>query len=600
VRATNALSHVRCYNWLGDGIPKGKEWFSGARVAQRAVNGQITYQWEGLERALDPLVASGVKPVIVCGGIPDVLAEGPIRRNEGGQAVNRPKDYAQYQDLITQMVRRLVKTYGAEEVRTWYFEVWSQPDHEGSWQGGKAAPFTGEPDPAGLAAFLKLYDHFAAGAVAGEAKVRVGGPGIAGDFGFLKRFLEHCARGTNAVTGQPGARLDFISWQRYGASTEVARATTEIRGLIERDFPAFKSAPLLVTENGAGPAEEARVNTAYEAARLAALADANSRDGKGADLIFRAGDLTDDHFDGYRPLITRIGENTVPLPAFRLFTLLTRLGAERLKVEAPAGIGVLATRPSAKVGRNATQVLLYRYDPAASAGGAPVSLQVKITGLPNTLLRLPMRLYRIDPEHGSPYDAWAAAGKPNPAPRDLGQKLLGSAPLAPAEESVGVFINSGAAVMDLKLPPNSVALITLGAETASQAALCSRGERLQRAEAEYAQALQTTDGRKAVENLRKLAERYRDTSWRETAIQSIASLYQVDLRDPDAAEATRKELVELPIDDRARLKLLQRLRVDATRRGDTGGAAAISRRLAQIEQDLAEQRGTTLQRYRGE
>ena len=35
VRASNSLSYVRCYNWLGDGIPKGHpEWFSGCRVAR--------------------------------------------------------------------------------------------------------------------------------------------------------------------------------------------------------------------------------------------------------------------------------------------------------------------------------------------------------------------------------------------------------------------------------------------------------------------------------------------------------------------------------------------------------------------------------------
>jgi hypothetical protein len=28
---------------------------------------------------------------------------------------------------------------------------------------------------------------------------------------FLERFLQHCAAGINYATGQPGARLDFIS-----------------------------------------------------------------------------------------------------------------------------------------------------------------------------------------------------------------------------------------------------------------------------------------------------------------------------------------------------------------------------------------------------
>ncbi|HEU4752877.1 MAG TPA: hypothetical protein VFU47_07185, partial [Armatimonadota bacterium] len=238
VRVSNGLSHVRCYNWLGDGIPKGHpEWFSGCRVARRGPAGEPVYQWEGLERVLDTLVASGVTPVIVCGGIPDALAAGPVRRNEGGQAVNRPKDYAQYQELIAQMLRRLEKTYGAEEVRSWYFEVWSQPDHEGSWEGGRPAPFTGDLSPADVAPFSKLYDHFVAGAVSVDPKVRVGGPGLAGDAAFLRRFLEHCARETNAATGQKGTRLDFLSWHHYGGVADTVRYNEDLRRMVDTDFP---------------------------------------------------------------------------------------------------------------------------------------------------------------------------------------------------------------------------------------------------------------------------------------------------------------------------------------------------------------------------
>jgi len=208
VRAGNSLSYVRCYNWLGDGIPKNRpEWFAGCRVARRGPDGQPTYQWDALERAIDALVASGVKPFIVCGGVPDALAAGPIRRNEGGQAANRPRDYAQYQDMISQMLRRLVKTYGAEEVRTWYFEAWSQPDHEGSWEGGKPAPFAEDATDATVEPFCRLYDHFTAGALSVDDRLRLGGPGLAGDLSFFRRFLAHCARGTNHATGRRGTRL---------------------------------------------------------------------------------------------------------------------------------------------------------------------------------------------------------------------------------------------------------------------------------------------------------------------------------------------------------------------------------------------------------
>jgi xylan 1,4-beta-xylosidase len=604
VRATNALSYVRCYNWLGDGIPRNHpEWFSGCRVVREGPKGEPEYRWEGLERVLDVLVASGVKPVIVCGGIPDVLAAGSIRRNEGGAAVNRPKDYARYQDMITQMVRRLEKTYGDKEVRSWYFEVWSQPDHEGSWEGGRPIPFKSPTTADKVEPFTRLYDHFIAGATAADSRLRLGGPGLAGDPSFLRQFLEHCTRGKNAVTGKRGTRIDFISWNRYGSVGNILAGNAELRGIVETDFPELKGTEFVLSEHSNGMPGGDTANTAVEAARLAALLDGNVRSARGVDLLFRAGDLVDDHFDGSSPLVTQIAQNTVPLPAFRFYMLLSKMGRERVKAEAPAGVGVLATRPGGKTQRGAMQVLLYRYDPAAPAGGGqPVTVRLRLTGLPASLLRLPMRLYRIDSESSAPYETWTAAGKPRPAPGELGAKLVGVETFPPAEEKPGVPVNSGEVIVELKLPQNGVALVTLGAEPSSDAAICERGERLRRAEQDYALAAELQRAReysRAAEMLRKIQKEYADTFWAEVALVSLVSLYELDIKSPQQAEAARQELLALPLDDLTRVRLLERLRVDAVRRRDKKGVEALARQIAEIEKRLAAQRQWPLRRYSG-
>lgn len=604
VRSTNALAYVRCYNWLGGGVPKNHpEWFSGCRVARAGANGEPAYQWEGLERVLDTLVASGVKPFIVCGGMPDLLAAGPIHRNEGGAAANRPKDYARYQDLITQMVRRLEKTYGAEEVRTWFFEAWSQPDHEGSWEGGRAAPFTGEAPSESVEAFNRLYDHFAAGALAVDDRLHVGGPGLAGDRSFLRKFLEHCARGKNAVSGKPGTPVDFISWHRYGPASDALRWNGELQEMVSKEFPELKSARFVLSESGAGPKEDARANTAAEAARLAALIDGNTRSSHPVYMMFRTGDLIDDHFDGFRPLITRLGENTVPLPAFRLYEMLAKMGNERLKTEAPSGIGVLATEPTAKAQKNATQALVYRYDPSVAAGeGKPVTIRVRFTGLSSTLARMPMRLYRIDPETNAPYEAWLAAGKPRPAPRELGEKLVGVGPFPPTTEDLALQNRGGTAEVEVTLAPNSVALITLAGEPSYSPDLCDRGKRLQRAEQDFALAAEyqlRKDFPRAVDAFRKVAEKYSDTFWREVALAGLVGLYE-GARSPAEADAARRELLSLPLDEFTRRALLERLRVDQLRKGDLKVVEEINREIGAIDARLAELRRWPLKRYLGE
>jgi xylan 1,4-beta-xylosidase len=613
IRASNALSYVRCYNWLGEGIPKSRpDWFSGCRIARKGEDGKPVYQWEGLERVLDTLVASGVKPVIVCAGMPDALIEGTPVRNDAGAAINRPADYRVYQDMITQLFRRMEKTYGEEEVRTWYFEVWSQPDHQGSWQGGRPAPFTEDTAPEMVEPFARLYDHFVAGATAVDEKVRLGGPGLAGDLSFLRHFLRHCASGTNAVTGKKGTRIDFVSWTRYGPVSDITRWNSEVRRLVRSEAPELKDLEFLLTECGSGRVEGARSNTSYEAARLAALLDANVHSEDPVDMIFRAGDLVDDHFDGFRPLITRVGTRTIPLPAFRCYSLLSKLGPERLRTEAPAGIGAIAARGGGKDERGNVQALLYRYDPSVLAGsGKPVKLRVRFEGLPG-LFRISQRLYRIDPQTHADYEAWIAAGspgrRPDGTPSDaanaLGKKL-GSASLVADFESpgIGIPVKDGKTAVDVELWPNSVVLVTLGTERQSAAPVCPRGERLLEAEEAFNAAAEFQAKRqfgRAIQALQEIRTKYADSFWRESALYTLIGLYEFDMKAPAEAERARLELLQLPIDDFTRDLTLGRLRVDAARKGETQKVAELSRQIAEIANRLAGQKRWAVTRYYGQ
>ena len=72
----------------------------------------------------------------------------------------------------------------------------------------------------------KLYDYTADAIKRALPAAHVGGPGTTGAGGpkaahFLKQFLEHCARGENAVTGKRGAPLDFISYHAKGSPRVV-------------------------------------------------------------------------------------------------------------------------------------------------------------------------------------------------------------------------------------------------------------------------------------------------------------------------------------------------------------------------------------------
>jgi hypothetical protein len=50
--------------------------------------------------------------------------------------VLKPKDYEKWAGLIKDLTEHLTERYGAEEVKSWYFEVWNEPNlSPGFWTG---------------------------------------------------------------------------------------------------------------------------------------------------------------------------------------------------------------------------------------------------------------------------------------------------------------------------------------------------------------------------------------------------------------------------------------------------------------------------------
>ena len=124
----------------------------------------------------------------------------------------RPKDYGKWGELVYQWVKHSVEKYGKDEVESWYWEVWNEPDIS-YWHG--------TPEE-----YDKLYDYAAAAVKRALPSARVGGPATTGPSGakaaaFLRQFLEHCDHGSNSATGGTGAPLDFITYHAKGRPTVV-------------------------------------------------------------------------------------------------------------------------------------------------------------------------------------------------------------------------------------------------------------------------------------------------------------------------------------------------------------------------------------------
>jgi hypothetical protein len=177
------------------------------------------YNWDIIDLVFDTILKFNCKPFVELGFMPQDLAD--TRRYDSttdtwNQRDYRvygfacpPKDYQKWHDLIFNLVRHCAEKYGVEEVKTWYWELWNEPDLDYYWKGT-------------IEEFNKLYDYTAAAAKAACSEVRVGGPGTTNPIPdgraaeYLDKFLHHCAYETNYYTGQQGTPLDFVSFHVKG------------------------------------------------------------------------------------------------------------------------------------------------------------------------------------------------------------------------------------------------------------------------------------------------------------------------------------------------------------------------------------------------
>ncbi|MDE3090758.1 MAG: twin-arginine translocation signal domain-containing protein, partial [Chloroflexota bacterium] len=442
IRESRAFRYIRCHNTFSDAQPGARpDQTMGCRVYSEDAGGAARCNFQYLDQVLDTWCAVGVKPILEMDFMPDALADGAIVRNYSGGAINAPRDFGKWREMIFQTVKHCLARYGADAVRSWYFEIWNEPDLSTYFVDG-ATPllpqkFTAER----LTRFNKMYDYFVDGATAADAQIKVGGPGLAGHDDFLKVFLDHITSGTNAATGARGTRADFISWHVYDSSQGVLNRNRARRAMV-RSYPALANAELLQDEWGQKLRlnEDGRTPTVmneYDTAFLCRTIDnnLNSPDAS-VDLFLRWGQV----LNGWRALTQRFGDAVVPLPIFNAYALLGKLGVERVAIDNSAS-GANVRAFAARRG-TAAQIVVYRFDETDEDGaGAPVGVELTIKGIAGSTVSF--NHYRIDREHGNAYRAWVALGRPKNPTSAQAAEIAAKAKLTP--ETATVSIENGAA-----------------------------------------------------------------------------------------------------------------------------------------------------------
>ncbi|MGV7208912.1 GH39 family glycosyl hydrolase [Oxalobacteraceae bacterium A2-2] len=160
----------------------------------KEVDGQAVYDWSKIDTLYDRMLKIGIKPFVELGFTPHAMrsSEQTIFYWKGNTSHPDPAKWAA---LVDAFVRHLRQRYGAEEVRSWPFEVWNEPNLDGFWE------------KADQAAYFALYDVTARTLKAIDPALRVGGPSTAGA-AWVPEFLAHAR--------QSGSAVDFVTTHTYG------------------------------------------------------------------------------------------------------------------------------------------------------------------------------------------------------------------------------------------------------------------------------------------------------------------------------------------------------------------------------------------------
>ncbi|MDR7272972.1 xylan 1,4-beta-xylosidase [Pelomonas saccharophila] len=164
------------------------------KTVTRDASGQLVFDFTGIDKLYDAMLARRIKPFVELGFTPLALKTSDLKIFYWAGNTSHPEPTG-WVALIEAFTRHILQRYGAAEVRTWYFEVWNEPNLDGFWE------------KADQKAYFELYTRTAKAMKAIDAQLRVGGPSTAGA-AWVPEFLAHAK-----ATSSP---VDFITTHTYG------------------------------------------------------------------------------------------------------------------------------------------------------------------------------------------------------------------------------------------------------------------------------------------------------------------------------------------------------------------------------------------------
>jgi xylan 1,4-beta-xylosidase len=401
-------------------------------------HGNPVYNFSYVDQIYDGLLKDGVRPFVEISFMPKKLAFNPDALHPFWykQNVSPPKSMDRWDDLIRHFAQHLVDRYGIDEVSSWYFEVWNEPNID-FWNGIPRDR-----------SYFDLYAHTARTLKSVSPRLRVGGPATAAS-AWIPDFLK--------FTSENHVPVDFVSTHAYADDTvqdlfgtneqipmdeRVCGAVSKVRNQIKSS--ATPDIPFFLTEWNVQGMMNSR-DTIFMGPALANTI--RQCDGLVNMMSFWTfSDVFEESGPISKPFVGMFGlraKGGIDKPVYYAYGLLHELGEERIAntskdvivtKSADGGLAIAAWNlvDPGQAGANATIHFVFSHLPSAT--------QVSIE--------------RVDADHGNVLKEYAAMGQPlDPTAAQVEQLNRETALPAPEEAKLA------AGKLDLKLTPNTLALI---------------------------------------------------------------------------------------------------------------------------------------------
>ena len=423
-------------------------------VVRENESGEKIYNFQYIDELFDSMLEMQIRPFVELSFFPSCLKGGDATQFWWKANITPPETWDGWCALIDRLIRHWLQRYGEAEVRTWYFEVWNEPNLNSFWDGTRSQYFS-------------LYAATAQTIKSIDPHLRVGGPatsnfvpddrfdGETEDFThhlthnvddldslnwhgvWIVAFLDYCAKHR--------LPLDFVSTHPYptdfafdqtgqmkGRTRNVDSTRQDMMWLkqtVQRS--AYPNAEIHLTEWSSSPsARDCTHDYLQEAAYLVKC----NLDGIGlADSlsfwaftdVFEETGAGDSIFHGGFGLINYQG---IVKPSFHAYRMLSRLGDTLLYRDEHA----FFTKKEGKLA-----ALLYHYPLSSTVSmstypdrsraqkeletGEAVTVSCTLTGLTPGAEIL---IETLDREHGWALPLWLDMGAPEPPTREETARLI--------------------------------------------------------------------------------------------------------------------------------------------------------------------------------